>query len=118
MNIRVYIRTYETLKRVLFILDLSLKQIGLVTFARYTCMVDNMFQCLRDQHYITHACAHTTFWLFYAIQPNCPQQKSGAHDGTLMIGSADFNWLSQPTRIQAVIITCFDNFCRIWYTKL
>ena len=60
MNIRVYICTYETLKRVLFILDLSLKQIGLVTFARYTCMVDNMFQCLRDQHNITHAHIYNT----------------------------------------------------------
>ena len=58
MNIRtvyIYICTYESLKRVLFILDFSLKQIELVTFAIYTCMVDNMFQCLRDQHNITHA---------------------------------------------------------------
>ena len=55
MSIRMYICTYETLKRVLFIFDLSIKHIGLVIFTIYTCMVDNMSQCLRDQHNITQA---------------------------------------------------------------
>ena len=67
MSIRMYICTYQTLKRVLFILDLSIKHMGLVIFTIYTCMVDNMSQCLRDQHNITHAGAHTPCSLFYTI---------------------------------------------------